>query len=151
MLQKLIGKMEAPRWAQLTLSCEDGQLLAYFESRSEDGGEPFTRQKAYAGSFIPPGAIGDLITWLGASNNMKVGIPTPILQAMLGKVAAPRWAQITLACTNGEVTSHFEARDGSNPNFVRSETYQGTLLPVAALKDIGTWCKQAYSHLQGTN
>jgi len=151
LLQNLIGKVSAPRWAQLTISSDDGLVVLHYISKREGDDPDIIREARYGGHLVPPHAIGDLIKWLGEADGVQVGVPVPVLQALLGQVAAPRWAQLTLASKDGVIDSYFVAKEENQADFTRSARYSGTLLPVAALRDIGEWCKQAYATFTGPN
>jgi len=63
MLQALLGKIRAPKWAQITISTENNKVSLHFRAVNTDGQET-TFQQDYDGELITGKLISDLLGWL---------------------------------------------------------------------------------------
>lgn len=64
-----------------------------------------------------------------------------MLQAILGRIRAPRYAQITLSTEGERVTLHFTATHLDGRQVTYSRTYDGELIKAALVTDLLTWLK----------
>jgi hypothetical protein len=68
MLQRIIGNITPPEWAQITWSYDraTGVLTVHFNARQE-GHEPYVVQQTYKTQIVPAKAVTDILAWLKAA------------------------------------------------------------------------------------
>lgn len=63
MLNAILGRIRAPRYAQLTIAAQDGKLRLGFSAQSEKGTK--TRfEREYEGELVTAQVVTDLLGWL---------------------------------------------------------------------------------------
>ena len=61
MLQQFLGKIRAPRWAQITVSTENNKVTLHFHAKHTDGATETNFQQEYDGELITAKLITDLL------------------------------------------------------------------------------------------
>jgi hypothetical protein len=64
MLQALLGRIRAPRWAQITISTENNKVTLHFQAKHTDGEQETNFQQVYDGELITGKLLTDLLGWL---------------------------------------------------------------------------------------
>lgn len=63
MLQALLGRIRAPRYAQITISSENNKIRLHYTAQNTDG-QQVVFDREYNGEIIQAQAISDLLSWL---------------------------------------------------------------------------------------
>ena len=68
MLQTFLGRIRAPRYAQITISTENNKVTMHYTATHTDGNK-VTYQREYDGEIIQTKLIMDLFSWLKNTAN----------------------------------------------------------------------------------